>query len=131
MNKKTFYDVKQGDTVYKVCCYDYKTRIIKKTVKSIRYNIDKGKMSIQCECKDSEQYANFFASLAIRESMQKDKYTANTYICTNLEDAKAACTKLAEDIVSKTKKNLGILQNRLDNWHNHLAELTIGNFEIK
>ena len=56
--KKTFMQVKPGDTIYKVCIYDYKTRIIKKKVKSVQ-NKDDATLTIHCECKDSEYYILF------------------------------------------------------------------------
>ena len=128
--KKTFMQVKPGDTVYKVCPYCGKTRIIKKKVKSVQ-NKNNATLTIHCECKDSEYYQNMFPSVANDTSLHLAVYTPNTYLCTNIEDAKIACNRLATEIVSNTEKQISKLSNRLNKWRLHQEELYNGNYVIK
>jgi hypothetical protein len=128
--KKTFMQVKPGDTIYKVCIYDYKTRIIKKTVKSIK-NKDNGTITIHCECKDSEYYSNMFPSVDTDSSLHLVKYSPNTYLCSDLENARIACHRLANEIVSKTDKQISKLWQRVSKWRMHQEELVRGNYIIK
>ena len=130
MNKK-FKDVKPGDIVYKVAVYDSKTRIIKKIVKSVESKSRHGLLTIHCECKDSEYYANFFVNVQEKSSIHKNMFAANSYLCTNIKDAKSVCLQITEDIISNAKKELNALQDRLDRWHNHLADLSLDKFLIK
>ena len=128
--RKEFKDVNPGDKIYKVCVYDYKTRIITKKVKDVKHK-GECRISILCECKDSEYYSNFFVCLPIDKSISKDKYSLNSYICTSLEDAKIACHKLANEIVEKTEKEIAKLYNRLNKWTSHKFELHENNYIIK
>lgn len=131
MNKQ-FKDVKPGDKIYKVCVYDYKTRIITKKVKEVygKYVEDGCKVRILCVSKDSEYYQNLFVSIAGDSSIHKDKFTPNTYICTNIEDAKIVCKKLANEIISKAEKEMEKLSNRVDKWRSHMKALYDDNYTI-
>ena len=135
--KKTFMQVKPGDTIYKVCIYDYKTRIIKKKVKYVerRYqsvqNKDNATLTIHCECKDSEYYQNMFPRVANDTSLHLAAYSPNTYLCTDMENAKIACRRLANEIVSKTDKQISKLCQRVSKWRAHQEELYNGNYIIK
>lgn len=128
--KKTFMQVKPGDTIYKVCIYDYKTRIIKKKVKSVqnKYNAT---LTIYCECKDSEYYQNMFPGVENGTSLHLAVYSPNTYLCTDMENAKIACHRLANAIVSKTDKQISKLCQRVSKWRVHQEELYNGNYIIK
>ena len=128
MNKQ-FKDVKPGDKIYKVCVYDYKTRIITKKVKEV-YAKDGCKLRIMCVCKDSEYYQNLFFSIVGDSSIHKDKFTPNTYICANIEDAKIVCKRLANEIISKAEKEMEKLSNRVDKWRSHMEELYDDNYII-
>ena len=128
--KKTFMQVKPGDTVYKVCPYCGKTRIIKKKVKSVK-NKNAATLTIHCEGKDSEYYTNMFPKVLSNASLHLDVYSTNTYLCTNIEDAKIACNKLANAIVSRTDKNISELLQKLNKWRLHQEELHNGNYIIK
>jgi len=130
-NKKTFGQVRPGDTIYKVCIYNYKTRIIKKTVKTVTFNIDKGTIKIKFKCKDSEYYQNIFPKILFDTSIHLAVYTPNTYLCTNIEDAKIACNRLATEIVSNTEKQISKLSERVSKWRMHQEELVRGNYIIK
>lgn len=126
---KEFKDVKPGDKIYKVCIYDYKTRIITKKVKNV-YAKDGCKLRIQCVCKDSEYYQNLFVSVAGDSSIHKDKFTPNTYICSNIEDAKIVCRRLSLEIIIKAEKEIEKLSNRINKWRSHKKELYEGNYII-
>ena len=126
---KVFKDVKPGDKIYKVCVYDYKTRIITKKVKNV-YAKDGCKLRILCVCKDSEYYQNLFVSIAGDSSIHKDKFTPNTYICSNIEDAKIVCRRLSQEIIVKAEKEIEKLSNRIDKWRSHTKELYEGNYII-
>ena len=128
MNKQ-FKDVKPGDKIYKVCVYDYKTRIITKKVKEV-YGKDGCKFRILCACIDSEYYQNLFGSITGDSSINKSKFAPNTYICTNIEDAKIVCKSLANEIISKAEKEMEKLSNRVDKWRSHTKELYEGNYII-
>ena len=128
--KKTFKDVKPGDTIYKVCIYDYKTRIIKKKVKSVQ-NKDDATLTIHCECKDSEYYQNMFPRVANDTSLHLAVYSPNTYLCTDIENARLACHRLANEIVSKTDKQISKLWQRVSKWRVHQKELYRGNYIVK
>ena len=128
MNKQ-FKDVKPGDEIYKVCVYDYKTRIITKKVKDV-YAKDGCKLRILCVCKDSEYYQNLFVSIAVDSSIHKDKFTPNTYICTNIEDAKIVCRRLSQEIITKAEKEVEKLSSRISKWRSHTKELYEGNYII-
>lgn len=126
---KEFKDVKPGDKIYKVCAYNYKTRIITKKVKEV-YAKDGCKLRVLCVCKDSEYYQNLFVSIAGDSSIQKDKFAPNTYICSNIEDAKIVCKRLANEIISKAEKEMEKLSNRVDKWRSHTKELYEGDYII-
>ena len=128
MNKE-FKDVKPGDKIYKVCIYDYKTRIITKKVKNV-YAKDGCKLRILCVSKDSEYYQNLFVSINGNSSIHKDKFTPNTYICTNIEDAKIVCRILANEMASKAEKEIKKLSDRINKWRLHSRELYEGNYII-
>ena len=128
MNKQ-FKDVKPGDKIYKVCVYDYKTRIITKKVKDIKHK-GECRLTILCECKDSEYYANLFPRILSNESIHKDKFTSNTYICSNIEDAKIVCRRLSQEIITKAEKEVEKLNNRINKWRSHTKELYEGNYII-
>lgn len=128
MNKQ-FKDVKPGDKIYKVCVYDYKTRIITKKVKDIKHK-GECRLTILCECKDSEYYANLFPRILNNESIHKDKFTPNTYICSNIEDAKIVCRRLSQEIITKAEKEVEKLSNRISKWRSHTKELYEGNYII-
>lgn len=128
MNKQ-FKDVKPGDKIYKVCVYDYKTRIITKKVKNV-YEKDGCKLRILCVCKDSEYYQNLFVSIASDSSIHKDKFTPNTYICANIEDAKIVCRRLSQEIITKAEKEVEKLSERINKWRSHTKELYDGNYII-
>lgn len=131
MNKQ-FKDVKPGDKIYKVCAYNYKTRIITKKVKEVygKYVEDGCKVRILCACIDSEYYQNLFASIAGDSSIHKDKFTPNTYICSNIEDAKIVCRRLSQEIIAKAEKEVEKLSNRINKWRSHTKELYDGNYII-
>ena len=128
--KKIFGQIKPGDTVYKVCIYDYKTRIIKKKVKKVEPR-DFETIRIYCECKDSEYYQNFFPGVLTNASIHVDKYAVNAYLCADIKSAKIACNRLANDIVSKTEKEINKLSQRLNRWRLHQEELHNENYVIK
>lgn len=128
MNKQ-FKDVKPGDKIYKVCVYDYKTRIITKKVKEVHAK-DGCRLGILCVCKDSEYYQNLFVSIAGDSSIHKDKFTPNTYICSNIEDAKIVCRRLSQEIITKAEKEVEKLSNRINKWRSHTKELYEGNYII-
>ena len=128
MNKQ-FKDVKPGDKIYKVCAYDYKTRIITKKVKNV-YEKDGCKLRILCVCKDSEYYQNLFVSIAGDSSIHKDKFSTNTYICSNIEDAKIVCRRLSQEIITKAEKEVEKLSERINKWRSHTKELYDGNYII-
>ena len=128
MNTKKFKDVKPGDIVYKVAVYDYKTRIIKKIVKSVDRKSKHGLLTIHCECKDSEYYANFFVCIKEDSSIYENKYSPNSYLCTNIEDAKLMCRRVASDIVSKAEKEIAKLTNRANRWRSHIDEMYNDNY---
>ena len=128
MNKQ-FKDVKPGDKIYKVCIYDYKTRIITKKVKEVHAK-DGCKLRVLCVCKDSEYYQNLFISIAGDSSIHKDKFTPNTYICSNIEDAKIVCRRLSQEIITKAEKEVEKLSNRINKWRSHTKELYDGNYII-
>ena len=129
---KQFKNVKPGDKIYKVCAYNYKTRIITKKVKEVygKYVEDGCKVRILCACIDSEYYQNLFNSIAGDSSIHKDKFAPNTYICTNIEDAKIVCKNLANEIISKAEKEMEKLSNRVDKWRSHMEELSDDNYII-
>ena len=129
MNKKTFVDLKPGDIVYKACIYDYKTRIIKKKVKKV-VNVGTT-VTIYCECKDYEYYQNFYPGVSIDSQLHLDKYCPNSYLCIDIENAKFACHKLANEMVFKTEKEITKLSHRLNKWRLHLKEVYDGNYIIK
>ena len=126
---KQFKEVKPGDKIYKVCVYDYKTRIITKKVEGIKHK-EECRLTILCKCKDSEYYANLFPRILSNESIHKDKFSPNTYICTNIEDAKIVCKRLANEIISKAEKEMEKLSNRVDKWRSHVEELYDDNYII-
>ena len=128
MNKQ-FKDVKPGDKIYKVCVYNYKTRIITKKVKEV-YEKDGCKLRILCACIDSEYYQNLCVSIAGDSSIHKDKFTPNTYICSNIEDAKIVCRRLSQEIITKAEKEVEKLSNRINKWRSHTKELYEGNYII-
>lgn len=128
MNKE-FKDINPGDKIYKVCVYDYKTRIITKKVKDIKYK-GECRLTILCVCKDSEYYQNLFVSIVGDSSIHKDKFTPNTYICSNIEDAKNVCRRLSQEIITKAEKEVEKLSNRINKWRSHTKELYEGNYII-
>ena len=129
MDKKTFVDLKPGDIVYKACIYDYKTRINEKKIKKV---VNKGTtVTIYCECKDSEYYQNFYPAVPIDSQLHLDKYCPNSYLCIDIENAKIACRQLANEMVSKTEKEITKLTQRLNKWNLHVKELYDGNYIIK
>ena len=126
MNIKRFKDIKPGDTIYIVMKSQGKTKIFKKIVSS---KVDRSEAESSI-CIRKGLWGVTYYGILKNKTFCKAEWT-DTYLCTNLEDAKSICFKLTEDIISKTKEELKVLQDRLDRWHNHLADLSLDKFTIK
>ena len=72
-----------------------------------------------------------FPRVANDTSLHLAVYYPNTYLCTGLENARIACHRLANEIVSKTNKQISKLSERVSKWRMHQEELVRGNYIVK
>ena len=121
--KKTFKDVKPGDTIYSVYFHQATTRITKLTVDSTEERCGKIKIFLKPS-------GYIYVSPKCSYERERDYFWRGAWF-TTLEEAQKECKTMASNRIKELKEEIKKANFKLRKWEGHKAALDEGVFNIK
>ena len=121
--KKTFKDVKPGDTIYSVYFHQATTRIAKLTVDNTEERCGRIKIFLKPSC-------HIYVSPEFSYKIERGIFWRGGWF-TTLEEAQEECKTMASNRIKELKEEIKKANFKLRKWEGHKAALDEGVFNIK